>query len=135
MYYALKRAEGRRPGQGRELVHTDSLYALNMTRGKWMPRRKGRRNAPHIATLRRIWRGIQRRRPGEVELRHVRSHVNVPENELADWLAGNGAGSTTSTSPATAASWMTRWLARHTRGPPRDDHARPPGGRGAGASS
>ena len=91
MFYALERA-GKRPANvGREIIHTDSLYALNMTRGKWMPRAKGKRNAPLIERLRKLWRKIQRARPGEVTLRHVRSHIQVPGNELADWLAERGA--------------------------------------------
>ena len=63
---------------------------MHMTTGRWMPRKQGRRNAPLIAKLRALWRRVQRRRPGEVELRHVRSHIRVPGNELADWLADQG---------------------------------------------
>ena len=75
---------------GREEIHTDSLYALNMATGKWMPSR-GHRNAEMIAGLRRQWRRLQRARPHEVRLRHVRSHTRVAGNELADWLATAGA--------------------------------------------
>ena len=42
MYYALERAAGRQPGVGTELIHSDSLYAIYMTRGKWMPRQQGK---------------------------------------------------------------------------------------------
>ena len=65
MYYALQRASARTARQGRELIHTDSLYAMHMTTGRWMPRKKGKRNAPLIAKLRAMWRRIQRRRPGD----------------------------------------------------------------------
>ena len=77
MYYALQRAVARQARKGREHIHTDSLYAMHMTTGRWMPRKQGRRNAPLIAKLRALWRRVQRRRPGEVELRHVRSHIRV----------------------------------------------------------
>ena len=128
MFYALERA-GKRPANvGREIIHTDSLYALNMTRGKWMPRAKGKRNAPLIERLRKLWRKIQRARPGEVTLRHVRSHIQVPGNELADWLAERGALSQDPTPLDHATSWMRSWLHDHC-GPARDTHERPPGGR------
>ena len=48
MYYALRRVAARPRRQAREVVHTDSLYAMHMTTGRWMPRKKGRRNAPLI---------------------------------------------------------------------------------------
>ena len=133
LYYALKRAEGRRPGVGRETIHSDSLYAINMTTGKWMPRAKGRRNADMIAGMRRLWRRVQRRRPGEVSLRHVRSHVKVPGNEIADWLAGCGAEGMRRTIED-ANEWLRRWLRRHSSpGPPHGENGRSPGHRPAGA--
>ena len=110
MFYALERAGKRPAGVGHEIIHTDSLYALNMTRGKWMPRAKGKRNAPLIERLRKLWRRIQRTRPGEVTLRHVRSHIQVPGNELADWLAERGALSRDPTPLDHATSWMRAWL-------------------------
>ena len=64
MYYALQRALGRRRGRGREVIRSDSLYAINMATGKWMPSRSGKRNAEVIGSLRRLWRRIQRERPG-----------------------------------------------------------------------
>ena len=76
-----------------------------MTTGKWMPRTKGRRNAAMVADMRRKWRRVQRLRPGEVALRHVRSHIKVPGNELADWLADQGAAGATMTLER-ATTWM-----------------------------
>ena len=55
-----------------------------------MPRRQ-HRNAPMVADMRRLWRQVQLRRPGEVTMCHVRSHTKVPGNELADWLAAAAA--------------------------------------------
>ena len=85
LYWALKRAATHRRGQGGTLIWTDSLYALNMTTGTWLPRK--RRCRTLVRNLRSEWRELQRARPGEVKLRHVRSHVKIPGNELADWLA------------------------------------------------
>ena len=123
LYWALQRARTRRPGAGREVIHSDSLYAINMATGKWMP--KVKRNAPMIGRIRTLWYKLQAARPQEVTLRHVRSHVKVPGNELADWLAGRGAkqGRTTL---AQAERWMARWL-QEQRNPPGGRSARPPG--------
>ena len=112
MYHALKRAESRERGNGGEIIHTDSLYAKNMATGNWMPK-KGHRNAEMIAGLRRAWRRVQRRRPGEVHIRHVRSHVKVPGNELADWLADRGTKSVKSVKLHETAKWMLSWLEKH----------------------
>jgi ribonuclease HI len=88
MHFALSRALMRPSGQGREIVWSDSLYAINMTTGRWLP--KSPRNREMVAHMRELWRRLQRQRDGEVELRHVRSHTNVPGNEMADWLADRG---------------------------------------------
>ena len=80
MYYALSRALTRKKGIGREIIWSDSLYTINMSTGKWMSRTK--RNQNMVGLLCRTWRQLQRWRPGEVTLRHVRSHVLVPGNEL-----------------------------------------------------
>ena len=110
----LQRAVARPARRGRELVHTDSLYAMHMTTGRWMPRKQGRRNAPLIAKLRALWRRVQRRRPGEVELRHVRSHIRVPGNELADWLADQGRSAFAQADMTDEADgWMTTWIRQH----------------------
>ena len=112
MYYALQRTLQRPRASGREEIHSDSLYAIHMATGKWMPQRK-HRNAPMIADLRRMWRRVQVSRPREVTLHHVRSHTKVPGNELADWLADNGAQSRHTTSLACASAWMRAWLDEH----------------------
>ena len=130
MYYALRRVASRPAGREREVVHTDSLYAMHMTTGHWMPRKRGRRNEPLIARLRTMWRALQRNRPGEVELRHVRSHIRVPGNELADWLADQGRyafGLTPMTTDATR--WIAGWLRTHGASATGDGgaSARPPG--------
>ena len=126
LWYALERAERRAPGRGREVIHTDSLYALNMTTGKWMPRTKGRRNAAMVADMRRKWRRVQRLRPGEVALQHVRSHIKVPGNELADWLADQGAAGATMTLER-ATMWMSGWMRKQHPDGACEDSARPPG--------
>ena len=113
MYYALHRSMERKTGEGGEAIYSDSLYAINMTKGKWKP--KTSRNKELVQELREMWRVLQRKRPGEVILRHVRSHVENPGNELADWLAdrgisGGGAGETILRA---AAQWVTRWMERH----------------------
>ena len=79
------RALTRPAGTGREALCTDSLYAKHMTTGHWTP--SARRNAAMIRLLRNKWRELQRARPGEVRIEHVRSHTMVLGNELADWLA------------------------------------------------
>lgn len=113
MYYALSRALTRKKGVGQEIIWSDSLYTINMSTGKWMSRTK--RNRGMVGLLRRTWRQLQRWRPGEVTLRHVRSHVLVPGNELADWLADAGrCGSRESA--ASAHRWLQRWRAE--RDPP-----------------
>jgi ribonuclease HI len=131
LYYALVRAGARPRDAGKEVVHTDSLYALNMATGKWMPSKKGKHNADLIARLRRAWRKVQRKRPNEVTLRHVRSHVGVPGNELADMLADAGAkgGDTTLTA---AKEWIQGWLARQGRPGGGQPPGRPPGREGDG---
>ena len=101
MHCALRRAAGVPSGRERTSVESDSLYTIHMTTGKWLPRK--RRNRELISRLRGIWRDIQRKRPGEVTLRHVRSHILVPGNELADELA-DGRGSMNSTH--SARRWM-----------------------------
>ena len=123
LYYALERALQRRGT--REVVHSDSLYAINMTRGVWLPRRKGKRNAPMIGRLRSLWCRLRWERPGEVELRHVRSHVRVPGNELADYLAEAGRSPGSDVTLESATDWLRQWLRRH--------HAPGPPGRGLGA--
>merc|ERR1712185_86360 len=113
LYYALERAGRRQPRRGREEIMSDSLYALNMTTGRWMPSKKGQRNADMIARLRRAWRRVQRLRPNEVRLCHVRSHIKVPGNELADRLADLGKDHG-GMSVRKAATWLDEWLRRHS---------------------
>ena len=69
-------------------IRSDSRYTINMTTGRWMPSHKGQglRNATIIERLRAQYRALQRDSPGIV-LTHVRSHVRIPGNELADCLA------------------------------------------------
>ena len=80
-----------------------------MTTGRWLL--KCKRNKILIENLRQLWRRLQRSRPHEVSLRHIRSHIRVPGNELADWLAdlGRGGGGVTL---AEAERWMADWLRR-----------------------
>ena len=130
IHHALKRALDTIHTTPRTTIHTDSLYAMHMTTGKWMPRNKGRRNASMIVKLRGLWRRIQRTRPGAVELAHVRSHTGVPGNEIADWLADKGTYDDRCATTAQTDHWIRQWLNQHT--PPAGDatdgdSARPPG--------
>ena len=85
MHYALQRALQSPRGREVTVIHSDSLYAIHMTTGKWLPRCV--RNRELIAHMRSLYRQVQRQRPNEVTLRHVRSHICIPGNELADRLA------------------------------------------------
>ena len=135
MYYALQNALTRPVGAGAEDIHSDSLYAINMTKGKWMPKVRGRgtgkRNAGMIKRLRTLWRRLQRKRPGEVELRHVRSHTMVPGNEIADYLAEQGTHGCVGLVDhlAGARRWVKDWLATAGDGNARAARA---GGAGPG---
>ncbi len=128
LYWAIKRAEARPKGQGGTLIWTDSLYALNMTTGTWLPRKK--RCRVIVSYLRRAWRDLQRARPGEVKLRHVRSHIKMPGNELADWLAEmrpGGASETERTRPGETDQLLkssTQWLQKWFDSPARNSAAR-----------
>ena len=119
MHAMLRRAMGRRAGQSTEVLHSDSLYAINMTTGKWMPRKHA--NHVLIGSLRKMWRQLQRRRPHEVTMQHVRSHIGIPGNETADHLADLRWGMTQRghTALAQAKRWLTRWFEQRSR-PPGD---------------
>ena len=115
MHWMIERAQSRLPNEGREVLWSDSLYAINMTTGKWMPKRS--RNSPMIAALRLKWKRLQRARPEEVHIAHVRSHIKTPGNELADWLAEKGTQHremTIITSEAT--EWLREWCGRNRAG-------------------
>ena len=87
LYRALLRAAGRASDAPPEDILTDSLYARNVTLGVW--RGKRRRHELMIRHLRRLWMQIQAKRGrGTVRIQHVRSHIGVPGNELADRVAG-----------------------------------------------
>ena len=111
LHYAIARARTRPRGAGHECIAADSTYAINMATGKWLPkpRSKGWRNAPMITRLRAAWRALQKERPDEVTLCHVRSHVQVPGNEIADWLAQCGAEQD-NVSVTRAQRWIKQWL-------------------------
>ena len=109
---ALCTAMARPRGAGDEDIWADSLYAINMTTGRWRP--KCKRNTIMVGDMRCIWRKLQRLRPHEVRLRHVRSHVKVPGNELADWLADLGRHFE-SVSRERAEEWLKAWLHRQQR--------------------
>ena len=95
--------------RGARVIWSDSLYAINMTTGKWRP--KCTRNREIVARLRGMWRRLQRARPRDVRLQHVRSHIKVPGNELADWLADSGRMSDRK-GVTEAARWMRAWMTR-----------------------
>ena len=145
LYWALQRAKVFAPKRGGTYVWTDSLYAMNMTTGTWLPRKK--RCRALVSSLRREWRELQRARPGEVKLRHVRSHIKVPGNELADYLAEMRPGGkseaariglvNTDQLMQRSAQWLQEWLtAAEQTVPQRCRRAAPPeGARTGGASS
>ena len=85
---------------------------MNMATGKWMPRTA--RNRVIVARLREACKRVHTQRPGEVRVRHVRSHTKLPGNELADKLAAMGAqGARQATGRpaiALAAAWLRGWL-------------------------
>lgn len=86
LYNALHRAAQRPCDAPPEDIHTDSLYARNVTLGLW--RGKRRVHATMICNLRRLWMRVQAKRGrGAVRILHVRSHIGIPGNELADALA------------------------------------------------
>ena len=83
--------------------------------------------------LQNNWRPLQRKRPREVHLRHVRSHVKTVGNEIADWLADCGSRMADVTTRATI-DWTRKWInaelaprpaqvrqAGHQLPPPDDD--------------
>ena len=92
-----------------------------------------------VSHLRRAWRDLQRTRPGEVRLRHVRSHVKVPGNELADWLAEMRPGGKSETERTglndtdqllkRSTQWLQKWFAN----PAQQCGTIPQAGRASGA--
>ena len=117
MHVALTRALATIDTTTHITIHTDSLYAMNMTTGTWMPRAKNRRNACLARRMRILWRQVQRKAPGATNIAHVRSHTGVPGNEIADWMADQGQHSDDSISIPDASRWAVRWLDQ--RPPPR----------------
>ena len=117
---AMEMAITRGTGAGREEISSDSLYAINMTTGKWMPKREI--NQEIIWHARVTWQKLQDQRPREVDIVHVRSHTKVPGNEVADRLADIGAQMNSAT-VIDMERWMTDWLENNPTGAP----GRPPG--------
>ena len=126
MYEALAAALQRPRDAGGEIIWSDSLYAINMTTGKWRP--KCVRNREIVSRLRGLWRRLQRARPGDVQIRHVRSHVKIPGNELADWLADCGKHARPSLREAER--WLADWIDTQQRAALRMTQRQ--GGRGDG---
>ena len=127
MLFCVDWGAGGAAGSGREIIWSDSLYAINMTTGLWQPKKRGR-NGDIVRHTRRLWRRLQRERKGEVTLRHVRSHIKVPGNELADWLAEQGRMSgerRVREETASVDRWVRNWLAENmnvnTAGDPTGD--------------
>ena len=114
IYVALSNALRRRKGRGKEIIWSDSLYAINMITGAWVPSKRSR-NKEVVRRTRDLWRRLQRERGKEVTLRHVRSHIKVPGNEMADWLAEQGRMSGERSGKIETSSgvrWLREWLAR-----------------------
>ena len=93
----------------RHAIYSDSLYTINMTTGQWVPRTRGKRNAHLIAKLRKQYRDLQRTSAG-IAIRHVRSHIKVPGNELADHVADMARGGGITLQAARA--WLVAWVGR-----------------------
>ena len=86
LYYALWRAADRGRNAPAEDIYTDSLYARNITLGIW--RGKSKAHAEIARNMRATWLRVQvKRGRGAVQIHHVRSHIDVPGNELADKIA------------------------------------------------
>ena len=114
MHAMIDRALATPAGRQRVVMNSDSLYAINMTQGVWMPAK--RQNHEIIRSLRRKWQRLQRARPGEVTMRHVRSHIGITGNELADYLAGRRETDETEDETLEAArDWLHSWDAQRTR--------------------
>ena len=86
LYHALHQAAQQPCDAPPEDIHTDSLYARNVTLGVWKGKR--RVHTEMVRNLRRLWMRVQAKRGrGTVRILHVRSHIDVPGNELADAIA------------------------------------------------
>ena len=75
----------------------------------------GPSEATHLAgPSERHWAHLKTTRPSEVQMRHVRSHIGVPGNETADYLADLrwGAGQRGQAVLTAAQRWLTRWFER-----------------------
>ena len=70
------------PGPGRLIIHTDSSYSIGVLTQGW----KAKANRELIAGIKRA----MGRFPG-LELRKVKGHAGIPENELVDDLAREAA--------------------------------------------
>jgi len=68
----------------------------------------GKRRTYYTVALRTAWRTLQTRRPKEVSMEHVRSHILIPGNELVDWLA---AKMDDRIQIKHAEEWINTWLA------------------------
>lgn len=111
MHVMLDRALRQGRGRHRTTLCSDSMYAISMTTGRWMPKKA--RNQEIIRSLRYKWRQLQRARPEEVRMQHVRSHVGIPGNELADYLAGRRTHDETDEDATTdARAWLSQWMTR-----------------------
>ena len=85
---ALDRALNRPADYGPEDIWSDSTYAINMTKGTWLPKKT---NTELILSLREKWEQVrQHRGTGTVQIRKVRAHTMILGNELADRLATLG---------------------------------------------
>ena len=112
MYYAIERALSRPRGSGLECICADSTYAINMTKGIWIPHHG--RNTKLIRRLRSEWNILQTRRPHEVRMAHVRSHTIIAGNDMADWLADRGAAKE-KIKLEQALTWALEWTCKSAR--------------------
>ena len=78
-------------------IFTDSLYAMNMALGEWIPRH----NLDLISNVQSALELLRVRT--SVNILWVPGHANIPENEMVDLLAKRGAaGCTSSLAPSDA---------------------------------
>jgi len=76
----------------------DSVYAMNIAVGRWMPSSTRSTNAKLARRLRRAYLQLRDARGGAVRVVHVRAHALDAGNETADFLAKLGADMSTNLS-------------------------------------
>ena len=71
----------------RMIPHSDSMYAINVSTGRWKPKRNQKIAKVSRALMRKLKLSYGTRR---VSVRHVRAHTGIKNNERADANAKRG---------------------------------------------